>query len=54
MPVMEAAMIPLGATLAVLGAAVFSLVLAELAPARAGAGSPGSVRTLDPLVNVDD
>ena len=52
--VTEAAMIPLGMTLAVLATAVFSLVLAELAFARAARATPRPVHTLEPLPDRDD
>ncbi len=47
-------MIPLGTTLAVLGAAVVSLVLAELAFARWAETTAHNVHTLDPLLDQDD
>jgi hypothetical protein len=47
-------MLSLGTTLAVLGTAVFTLVLAELAFARTAARAGRPVRTLDPLLDGED
>jgi hypothetical protein len=47
-------MIPLGTTLAAIGAAVMMLAVAEILLARWVGPIPVPVRTLDPLLDQDD